>query len=68
MMEEKKYRKNNEPKSLLFLYSVLFSSCWVALSNGEEVFGYGHTIESVSVNLPGKWLSANLSLIRNSTV
>ncbi|XP_011040580.1 PREDICTED: alpha-glucosidase-like [Populus euphratica] len=74
-MEEKRYRKNNEPKaishshhSLLFLYIILFSSCWVALSSGEEVVGYGYTIESVSVNLPGKWLSANLSLIKNSTV
>ena len=74
-MEEKRYTKNNEPKaishshhSLLFLYSILFSSCWVAVSSGEEVVGYGYTIESVSVNLPGKWLSANLSLIKNSTV
>ncbi|KAG5235839.1 alpha-glucosidase [Salix suchowensis] len=56
------------PHSLLFLCSILLSSYWLALSSGEEVVGYGYSIESVSVNLPGKWLSANLSLIKNSTV
>ncbi|KAA3489466.1 alpha-glucosidase [Gossypium australe] len=55
----------------LLLFFIIFSatSSYLAVAHGvNEAVGYGYKLKSVSVDPDQKWLTADLALIRNSSV
>lgn len=51
----------------LFLFLIIFSFPY-SVHGVNEAVGYGYKLKSVSVDSNQKWLTADLGLIRNSSV
>lgn len=64
-------KKPTETKSTAFLLPYFFLALLVLSTNGEaeeEAVGYGYTVRSIAADPSGKWLTANLQLIKSSSV